>query len=436
MIHVVGIGLDGAKGLTEPVRKIVEQATILVGSDRHLGYFPDHGAERLAIGSINMILRKIRRRLETALVQDTSEGAKQPDPLLQGDRVSVPFIVILVSGDPLFFGLGRLLLESFPPEQLTFHPHVSSIQLAFNRVKIPWQDAWVISAHGRSCDELIDALKKGVEKIAVLTDERNTPGTIARLILSLELATKYKFWVAENLGSPEEKVASWSDLTAVDQQKFAPLNVVVLVRQSPEKTQPLDLQQLPQLGIPDRYFFTFSDRPGLMTKREVRMLILGELGLQPNQTIWDIGAGTGSVSIEIARLFPTSDVYAIEKSAAGIALIEQNCHRFHVSNVVSIYGSAPSILYRLAVPHRIFIGGSGGSLRQILSLCSSYMAPGGVIVLAIATLENLTIALNWVQHSGWHSRVLQVNLSRSVPVAELTRFSPLNPIAIVTLTQK
>jgi len=434
MIHVVGIGLDGIEGLTEPVRKIVQQATILVGSDRHLSYFPDHPAERLAIGAINITLRKIRRRLETVLAPETSVGAEKPAPISGLDPNSIPRIVILVSGDPLFFGLGRLLLESFPPEYLTFHPHISSIQLAFNRVKVPWQDAWVISAHGRSCDQLIDALKKGVEKIAVLTDERNSPGAIARLIQSLDLAIDYQFWVCENLGSEMERVQCYPDLAAVEPETFAPLNVVVLIRQSPEKTQPLELQHLPLLGIPDHYFFSFPDRPGLMTKREVRMLILGELGLQPHQTIWDIGAGTGSVSIEIARLFPTSDIYAIEKSAAGIALIEQNCQRFQTSNVISIYGSAPSILYRLAVPQRIFIGGSGGSLRQILSLCSSYIAPGGTIVLAIATLENLTIALNWAQTSGWNYHLLQVNLSRSIPIANLTRFSPLNPVTIVTLT--
>lgn len=436
MIHVVGIGLDGIEGLTEPVRKVVQQATILVGSDRHLSYFPDHPAERLAIGSINIILRKIHRRLETALAQETSPGAEKQDPTPGSHPISIPCIVILVSGDPLFFGLGRLLLESFPPEYLTFHPHISSIQLAFNRVKVPWQDAWVISAHGRSCDQLINALKQGVEKIALLTDDRNNPGAIARLIHSLDLAITYQFWVCENLGSTEENVECWTNLAAVEPKKFAALNVILLIRQSPDKTQPLELQQLPQLGIPDHYFFSFRDRPGLITKREIRLLILGELALQPNQTIWDIGAGTGSVSIEIARLFPTSNIYAIEKSAAGIALIEQNSQRFQTSNVVSIYGSAPNILYRLAVPQRIFIGGSGGSLRQILSLCSNYIAPGGVIVLAIATLENLTSVLNWAQTSGWNHHLLQVNLSRSIPIADLTRFSPLNPVTIVTLTQK
>ncbi|KOR37501.1 bifunctional cobalt-precorrin-7 (C(5))-methyltransferase/cobalt-precorrin-6B (C(15))-methyltransferase [Planktothricoides sp. FACHB-1370] len=454
MIHVVGIGLDGVAGLTAPVRQIVEQATILVGSDRHLSYFPDHPAERLVIGSmniINIILRKLRRRLENYLTQEITQenfGNREPGREISSvNPLSLPCIVILVSGDPLFFGLGRLLLESFPPEHLTFHPHISSIQLAFNRVKIPWQDATFISMSGRPGDELINAVKKGVEKIAILTGDRNTPSAIARLILSLDLAVSYQFWVCENLGSQEEKVQCFSDLSEIKPQtlgELGELNVVLLIRQSPEKTQPIDLNKLPQIGIPDHYFVSFRDslrdsfasRPELITKREIRLLILGELALKPNQTIWDIGAGTGSVAIEIARLFPTSNIYAIEKSAEGIALIEQNCQRFHLSNVVSIYGSAPDILYRLAVPDRIFIGGTGGSLRQILSLCSSYMAHHGIIVLTITSIENLNIAIAWAQTSGWQYQLLQVNLYRSVPIAELTRLSPLNPVTIVTLNQK
>jgi len=269
MIHVVGIGLDGVAGLTAPVRQIVEQATILVGSDRHLSYFPDHPAERLVIGSmniINIILRKLRRRLENYLTQEITQenfGNREPGREISSvNPLSLPCIVILVSGDPLFFGLGRLLLESFPPEHLTFHPHISSIQLAFNRVKIPWQDATFISMSGRPGDELINAVKKGVEKIAILTGDRNTPSAIARLILSLDLAVSYQFWVCENLGSQEEKVQCFSDLSEIKPQtlgELGELNVVLLIRQSPEKTQPIDLNKLPQIGIPDHYFVSFRD---------------------------------------------------------------------------------------------------------------------------------------------------------------------------------
>ncbi len=412
-VHVVGIGLDGAAGLTDTGHQLIERATLLVGSDRHLNYFPNHPAPRLVLGDFTQAIREIRTQLAT---DDTNKC-----------------IVVLVSGDPLFFGLGRLLLEELPREQLTFHPHLSAVQLAFHRIKIPWQDARVISAHGRSLEELIQVLQQGVEKIAVLTDGTNTPNAIARLLLGLDLSVSYELWVCENLGGIDEQVKCLP-LDAVVNETFAPLNVVVLLRQS-NAEQPLEVESLPMLGLPDETMLSFSDRPGLMTKREVRVLILGELALQPEQIIWDIGAGTGSVSIEIARLSATSQVYAIEKTAIGTALIEQNCRRLQVKNVVSIHGSAPDILQQLPTPNRIFIGGSGGNLNLILDTCHARLLPNGVVVLALATVEHLNRTLDWLNSHRWQYRLLQVQLSRSVPVAQLTRFTPLNPVTIVTATR-
>ncbi len=417
-INIIGIGLDGISGLNESVRKIVERATLLVGSDRHLRYFPNHSAETIVLGDVIEIIAEIRQHLD----------------------IPNSCIVVLASGDPLFFGLGRLLVAHFPAENLRFYPHLSCVQLAFSRIKIPWQDAKIISVHGRSMDNLVQALQEGVEKIAVLTDHNHTPRAIASLLLALDLPTKYQFWVCENVGSQDERVQQWS-IDKLQQEIFAPLNLVVLLRQSRIANQPVDLTNLPFLGIPDNYFLSYDDHPGLMTKREVRVLILTELSLQPEQVIWDIGAGTGSVSVEIARLFSNSIVYAVEKTAAGTSLIEENCRRFQVNNVVSIHGHAPEILYHLRPPHRIFIGGSSGQLRKILGACGMRMLPGGVIVLGFTTVENLHNALSWVEdrkksdHS-WNYRLLQVHLSRSMPIANLTRFTPLNPVTIMVISRK
>lgn len=418
-VHVVGIGLDGATGLPHSVAQLIEEAALLVGSDRHLSYFPNHPAERWILGDFTQAIEAIRQRI--------SAGHSG--------------IVVLVSGDPLFFGLGRLLLYELPAEYLTFHPHLSSVQLAFNRVKVPWQDARVISAHGRSLDELTQALQQGVEKIAVLTDRKNTPDAIARLLLTLDLPSSYQFWVCENLGGVDERVRFFSvleqqDLVSLEEQTFAFLNVVILLRiEAARKFSLQELNALPMLGLSDRNFLSFRDRPGLMTKREVRILVLGELALQPKQIIWDVGAGTGSVSIEIARLCPTSEIYAIEKTTAGTTLIKQNCKLFQVENVKSIHGTAPEILHHLPAPDRVFIGGSGGNLSQILEACRSKMDSQGVLVLALATLEHLNEALSWLSHCHWNYQLLQVQLARSVCVGQLTRFSPLNPVTIVSATR-
>lgn len=425
-VHVVGIGLDGAAGLTDAVGQIVAQATLLVGSDRHLSYFPKHPAEQLRLGDLAQALNQIQQRLSVANGGD-SNPATASNPLDQS-----LCIVVLVSGDPLFFGLGRLLLTELPSDQLTFHPHLTAVQLAFNRIKVPWQDARLISAHGRSLEELTQALQQGAEKIAVLTDATNTPGAIARLLLCLDLPTHYQIWVCENLGGPEEKVQSLSPETLIN-QTFAPLNVVVLLRTSRTTTEIVN-PELPLLGLPDQTFLSFADRPGLMTKREVRVLALAELALQPGQIVWDIGAGTGSVAIEIARLIPQGQVYAIEKTALGLSLIQQNCQRLQVENVIAVHGTAPHALQDLPNPDRIFIGGSSGHLLEVLDFCKSRLISDGVLVLALATLEHLYTALDWISTHKWSSQSLQVQLSRSVPIGALTRWAPLNPVTLIKAT--
>jgi precorrin-6B C5,15-methyltransferase / cobalt-precorrin-6B C5,C15-methyltransferase len=411
VIHTIGVGLEGASGLSDRIQALIRDSSLLVGSVRHLSYFPDYRGKRLVLED-----------LQTAIAH-IEQGSF-------GDRT-----VILVSGDPLFFGLGRLLLAQIPAEQLTFHPHISSIQLAFNRIKIPWQDARLISAHGRSLDEAVQALQQGAEKIAILTDRDNHPAAIAQLLIALDVPSNYEFWVCENLGGDDERVAPY-DLEQLlsDPPTFAPLNLVVLLR----RQQPTDFNwdTLPRLGLPDRSFLSFADRPGLMTKREIRILVLGELALTPKAIVWDIGAGTGSVSIEIARLFPETQLYAIEQTAMGATLIEQNCRRFRVQNIQIICSKAPDGLVQLPHPDRVFIGGSGGNLAEILTVCGDRLAPDGAIVLALATLEHLSPVLDWVKAGDWHYRLLQVQIARSVPISSLTRLSPLNPVILVTISRR
>ncbi|WP_204141861.1 precorrin-6y C5,15-methyltransferase (decarboxylating) subunit CbiE [Halomicronema sp. CCY15110] len=404
-IQVIGVGLDGAAGLSSTTLNVIQQAAILAGSDRLLQHFPDHPAQRWSLTNLPERLR---------------QQVTQPAPAL---------VVVLTSGDPLFFGLGRQLLQVIPPELITFHPHVSSVQLAFSRAKLPWQDATIISAHGRSLDRLAAVVKKGASPIAVLTDPENTPTAIAHLLRSLGLPTPYQMWVCENLGGADERVRQWA-IAAVPAGEWRALNVVILQRCD----SPPQLATVPLLGIPDSAFLSFRDRPGLMTKRAVRVQILAELALQTHQVIWDIGAGTGSVSVELARLVPTAQVWAIERTTAGAELIRQNAARFETPNIQVVAGQAPTVLADLPNPDRVFIGGSHGQLTAILTHCSEHLGDTGVIVVALATLENQTELAQWQSdHSPWTVAYQQLTIARSVAVGAFTRWNPLNPVILATL---
>ncbi len=420
VIHVVGIGLSGADSLSADTLALVESADLLLGGDRHLQSFhylqKAKSLEAWPLGNFSQTFTDLRSHLNI-------------HPHTQA--------VVLASGDPLFFGVGRLLLEAFPPEQLVFHPQVSAIQLAFSRLKLPWQDATLVSVHGRDEQQLIAAVKRGDDKIAVLTDGVLTPGAIAQLITALDFPVHYRLWVCENLGSRDERVTNYFP-NELQTQSFAPLNVVVLVRQSDSLEAPA-LANLPLIGLPDSVFKGFRDRPTLMTKREIRLLILGELAPLDGQTIWDIGAGTGSVSVELSRLCPTARIYAIEKTAMGVGLIRQNADRLAIAPVTPVQGKAPTALADLPWPHRVFIGGSSGQLVPILDfLTTSNTEQPGRIVLAIATLEHLSAMTAWATQpkilNRWHYQLTQINISRSLPVGPLTRFLPLNPITLVTLS--
>ncbi len=409
-IHVVGIGLEGVAGLSAAVQALIARATLLVGSDRHLALLGDGSVPRLVLRQFNDCVAPLQEHLRTT-----------PQPQ----------IVILTSGDPLFYGLGRWLLTVFPPEQLTFHPHLTAVQLAFSRLKLPWQDAAIYSAHGRDLTGLIPLLQQGTAKIAIYTDSATDITAISELYRALKLPVSYQAWVCQALGSPEEQILAW-DLyhPPVPAPTIHPLNLVVLLRQS----QHIPLADLPCFGLEDQQFLTFEDRPGLMTKREVRVLALAELALTPQvAVVWDIGAGTGSVAVEVARLVPQAKVYGVEKTALGYQLLCHHRERFGLANLYPVQGEAPTALNTLPDPDRVFIGGSGALLTANLAAAWSRLKPQGRIVLAIATLEHQGQVLAWCQEQDLTPQLLHLQLSRSVPLGKGHRLHPLNPVTLITL---
>jgi precorrin-6Y C5,15-methyltransferase (decarboxylating) len=401
-LHVVGIGLDGLDGLVGKSRAILAAAEAIAAPSQHLVHVATCPGRKIALdadmhGWIPLLERELAERS----------------------------VVLLATGDPLFFGIGRLLVNHFSPATLVFHPHLSCLQLACSRVQIPWQDATLVSLHGRSPEALLQALKQRRSPIAILTDGVNTPAAIARIVLDLRLPQTYRLWVCSQLGGAEEQVEDY-DLDMALHRHFPMPNIALLVAHPAASSR-----NPPILGIPDGDWLTFPDRPGLITKQEVRVLSLSLLQLQPQIVVWDIGAGTGSVAIEIGRLVPSAQVYAIEQTAAGITLIRKNCQRFGVTNVSAIAGKAPAALADLPDPQRIVVGGGGVNLAENIATCLQRLGPEGILVGNFATLEACATAQQVFGAAGWPVQLLQVNLARSVAIATATRWAPLNPVTLL-----
>lgn len=395
-IKVIGIGDDGQQSLLPLYRTWIEECELLVGGERHLAFFPNHAGEvRVLKGGLSALVEELR-----------GETRKT---------------VILASGDPLFYGIGSLLAKKLNVE---IYPHTSSVQLAFARMGEAWQDAVFASVHGRSIKGLAQRLD-GKEKVALLTDQENTPAAIARYLLSFGM-TEYDAFVGENLGSPEERTG-WYSLEEMADAVFSDLNVVILKKRRESPVWPL--------GIADEEFAQRKPDKGLITKKEVRILSLAQLQLHAKSIVWDIGTCTGSVAIEAARIAREGEVYAVEKNADDLENCRQNMAKFRTDLTV-VNAKAPQGLDQFPDPDAIFIGGSGGELRELLHICCTRLRPGGRIVVNAATIETLYEATQAFAAEGFETSVTLAQLSRSKPILSMTRFEGLNPIYIITAWAK
>jgi precorrin-6Y C5,15-methyltransferase (decarboxylating) len=394
-IYLIGAGIQGWEGFGSKALEVIGQAEVLIGHRRHLDIFPDFAGEKHELGDLSVMLDLLKK---------------------SGKRT-----VVLASGDPNFFGVARFLLRNLPKERVEIFPNVTSVQYAFARIKEPWDDAIFVSVHGRGLKGAVDRII-AAEKVAILTDKTNTPAVIARELLARG-AEGYEAWLCEDLGTPTEKLTK-TDVRGLAELPASPLNILILIR-AWEPT----LEQYPLIGIDDDQFATAKK---LITKREVRAVTLASLQLQDDLVLWDIGAGSGSVSIEAANLLPNGKIFALEKNPQYLVFLRDNLKKFGARNVNLIEAFAPEGLDDLPDPDRVFIGGSGGMLEEIIEAVDRRLKPEGVVVLNAVTLDTLTKAVEFLEDHGYTVEVTCVNIAKTRGLTEYKLFEAQNPVYIIT----
>jgi precorrin-6Y C5,15-methyltransferase (decarboxylating) len=266
----------------------------------------------------------------------------------------------------------------------------------------------------------------------LFTSECWPPNAVARAMLEQGLHG-FQAYVCENLGSPDERVTQ-GGLTEIAADSFGSLNVMILVRPS-GTTEPPDEAGRRLFGNRDELFLQSRPKRGLLTPAEVRSLALAELSLSPESIVWDVGAGSGSVAVEAARLASRGSVYAIEMDPDDHRLIEENAARFGVANLRAILGRAPEAWAELPAPTAIYVGGSGRAVASLVEQAWERLAPGGRLVTNCNSIENLAAVHALLRARSDDAAYWMVNIARGIEQMDRIRFEAINPNFLMAATK-
>ena len=342
--------------------------------------------------------------------------------------------VILISrGDPLWFGIGRILLENFSVDELCFYPSNTCIQLAFSKLKIPWQDSVNVSLHGRDSTKLVEALKARPSSLAIITDSnKKSVEIIKKNLAELNLIDFYDFWLCEEIGFEKENIRKLNLKESLPSD-ISSLNIAVLIKKKKDYSN----NNLPLFGISDIIFKTFEDRPNLLTKREVRVQILADLELPENGVIWDIGAGCGSIGLEALKLRPNLDLLCIDKRVGSKALIKENSRRL---------GVKPKFIFEEDVnktfnnrnfssfekPNRLVIGGCDKNTKlQIINTFAQGMSIGDIIIIPLIDIQTIKELKEELEDKNFKTNLNLIQTYKSLSISEGLRLEPNNPVFLL-----
>lgn len=401
-ITVVGVPEDGCISLSSKAVNAVSKARIVAGHARHMEWFPQFDGEfvDMAMGFSNWL---------NHVIEESEEGD----------------VVVLASGDPLFFGIGSTLINKLSSEDLSFIPSYSSAQLAFSRLALPWADSQFLSFHGRPLKGLVSRLQYG-DLFAMLTDGRNTPQVLAKHLKNYN-ELNWQLSVCEQLGGNEEKVTTFTvDELAQETSTFDPLNIVVAKRNREKFWGGFGQYS------DDESFNKRVPQKGLITKHAVRNLALSMLRLKSKDVMWDIGSGSGSIAIEAGKQCWKKEVFAVECNSDCFSAIEDNILAHGVDNVQLIKGKAPDALMQLPSPDAVFIGGSRGEMNHILSDVWQKLNDDGRLVVSAVTMDTVVEVYDWAKQYSLVFDAQVVNISQTQPLAHYLRYQAENPIHLFT----
>lgn len=399
MITVVGTG-TGAP-LPADAAAAVAGARLVVGGRRHLAAAPvPEDAEQVVLGALAPALDVIERHLEK----------RNP-------------VVVLASGDPGFFGIVRVLAERFGADVLDVRPGVSSVAAAFARAGLPWDDAVVVSAHGRDLRTAVNVCRAR-PKVAVLTGPGAGPAELGAALR----AHARVLVVASALGSPDERLERVTPAEAAARDWGTAVSVVLCLDES-RALGAVRTVAGPAAG-PSRWALDegeFTHRDSMITKFEVRALALARLGPRLGDLVWDVGAGSGSVAVECARF--GAAVTAVEKTLDGVGRIRANAAA-HGVDVRVVHGAAPTVLSDLADPDAVFVGGGGRELPSVVTACARRARR--TVVVAMAALDRVPAARAALTGAGFVCDGLLLQSSRLAPLpGDVTRLAATNPVFLL-----
>ena len=349
-LSIIGLGEDGLDGLSPAARSLLAQACLVVGGKRHLALAGDVAGERLA--------------------WPAPPEAAFPDILARRGQP----VCVLASGDPFFYGIGSLLMQHVTAEEMRCLPSPSAFSLAASRLGWAQQDCALLTLHGRPLQRIIPHLQPGTRLLALSWDG-TTPGKLAELLQARGMGQSI-LTVLENIGGPRERIRH-ARADAFDLGDIDPLNTIAL-----EIVADAQARIIPRASLPDDWF----EHDGQITRREMRAVTLSALAPQRGELLWDIGAGSGSVSIEWMLSDAANRAIAIERDPARVARITRNALSLGVPDLQIVEGAAPDILHGLPKPDAIFVGG-GATNDGVLDAAWAALAPRGRLVVNAVTIE-------------------------------------------------